>query len=291
MRQSHNALGLAYMAGGMFIFSAVDTQAKFLTETLHPLQVVWSRQFGLLIGVFVFMLVKGFSVLRTSNPGLQTARGLLAAGSATFFILGISYVPLADAVAVSFVAPLIVTIMGALLLREPVGVRRWSAVIIGFFGTLIVVRPGMGVVDPAVLFVVIAAILFASRQILSRVLSNSDSTATTIAYTALASSVVLTIPLWFVWRWPTTTTEWGLLVSMAVMAACAEIMVIKALAIAHAVVVAPVQYTHIVWGTMYGYLVFGNLPDTWTWIGALIIVATGFYTLRRGHAVKSRKRS
>lgn len=287
-RRSESGLGILFMLGGMFIFSAVDTQAKLLTETLHPIQIVWSRQLGLLIGVLIYILFRGVSVLRTKHPRLQITRGLLAASSATLFIVAVSYVPLADAVAVSFIAPFIVTIMGALVLKEKVGVRRWTAVTIGFIGTLIVIRPGMGVVHPAVMIVMLAATFFALRQVLSRALSNSDKTATTVAYTALVGSLVLSFPLPFVWQWPTTNQEIVLLASIAVMAAVAEILVIKALEVAQAVVVAPVQYTLLIWGTMYGYLVFGQLPDIWTWVGALIIVATGAYTLHR-EAKKSRR--
>lgn len=292
-RRSESGLGILFMLGGMFIFSAVDTQAKVLTETLHPIQIVWSRQLGLLIGVLVYMVFKGFSVLKTKHPRLQITRGLLAASSATLFIAAVSYVPLADAVAVSFIAPFIVTIMGALVLKEKVGIRRWTAVTIGFLGTMIVIRPGMGVVHPAVMIVMLAATFFALRQVLSRALSNSDQTATTVAYTALVGSLVLTFPLPFVWQWPSTNQEIILLVSIAIMAAIAEILVIKALEVAQAVVVAPVQYTLLIWGTMYGYLVFGQLPDIWTWVGALIIVATGIYTLHREAMVsrQSQKRS
>lgn len=272
----------------MFLFSAVDTQAKFLTDTLHPIQIVWFRQLGLLAGVFVMLAFRGVSILRTAYPGLQITRGALAAGSATIFIVAVSYVPLADAVAVSFVAPFIVTLMGAVVLREPVGIRRWSAVIIGFLGTLIVIRPGMGAIHPAVALVIVAATLFALRQILSRVLSGSDRTVTTVAYTALVSSFILTFPLPFVWRWPETNTELALLASMALMAAAAETLVIKALEVAQAVVVAPLQYTLILWSTLYGYLIFADLPDFWTWIGASIIVATGSYTLHRERVVSRR---
>jgi S-adenosylmethionine uptake transporter len=278
------------MAGGMFLFSAVDTQAKFLTDTLHPIQIVWSRQLGLLIGVFILLALRGLAVLRTQYPGLQITRGVLAASSATLFIVAVSFVPLADAVAVSFVAPFIVTVLGALVLREPVGVRRWTAVAIGFLGAMIVIRPGMGVIHPAVMLVLLAAALFALRQILSRVLSNSDRTATTVAYTALVGSLVLTVPLPFVWRSPTTTIEVALLVGIAILAALAELLVIKALEVAQAVVVAPVQYTLLIWSTIYGYLVFAQLPDLWTWVGALIIVATGFYTLHREWVVAHSRR-
>ncbi|MEM7299594.1 MAG: DMT family transporter [Pseudomonadota bacterium] len=281
MDQSQSRLGIAYMLGGMFLFSAVDAQAKFLTETLHPFQVVWSRHMGLVFVSLFFIARYRRRIFQSSRPGLQITRGALAAGSASLFIIAVSFVPLADAVAVSFIAPFIVTVMAALFLGESVGIRRWTAVTIGFVGALIVIRPGMGALHPAVMLVAAAAVFFALRQIVSRVLGNDDATSTTLAYTALVGGVILTLPLPFVWKWPSTTQEITILISFALMAALAETLVIKALETAEAVVVAPIQYSLIIWGTMYGYLIFGQLPDGWTWVGTAIIIASGLYTLHR----------
>ena len=280
-RRRDSARGIAAMAAGMFLYAAVDTQAKLLTETLHPLQIVWFRQLGLLTVVFVLLAMKGPRILRSNVPGLQIARGILAALSAGLFIAAITYVPLADAVTVSFIAPFLVTLLGAWILGEAIGLRRWAAVTLGFVGTLIVIRPGMGAMHAAVLLVVVAAILFALRQILSRLVSNQDHIFTTLAYTAIASSALLTLALPFVWEWPSTGQEWALLCGAAALAAVAEILIIRAAVLAEAVVIAPVQYTLLLWGTLYGFLIFGDLPDFWTWIGAALIVATGLYTLSR----------
>ena len=280
-RRSDSLRGIALMTLGMFLFSGVDTMGKFLTETLHPVQIVWFRQSGLLLGVLILIAMQGRSVLRTVHLKLQIGRGVLAACSATLFIVGVSHVPLADAVAITFVAPFMVTVMGALILREPVGARRWAAVVIGFIGTLIVIRPGMGVIHPAAGLLIIAASAFALRQVLSRVLAGGDRTRTTVAYTAIVSWVLLSLPLPFVWQTPVSGLEIGLLIAIALFAAFGEVLVIMALDAAQAVVVAPVQYSLLMWGTLYGFLVFGDLPDLWTGIGAVVIVATGLYTLNR----------
>ena len=277
------------MALGMFLFAAVDTGAKFLAQDLHPLQIVWARQLGLLAGAIYLIARYGFGLFRTGHPFLQILRGCVAVGSATLFVVAISFVPLADAVAVSFVAPFLVTVMGALILREPVGLRRWIAVLLGFVGTLIVIRPGMGAVHPAAFLVVLAAGLFAVRQIISRALSDTDKTATTIIFTAVVGSALLTVPLPFVWEWP-DGRQVLILVAIACLAGVAEVCVIKALEVALAVVVAPVQYSLMIWGTFYGWLVFGQLPDGWTWLGAAIIIATGLYTLHREHLAARQKR-
>ena len=277
------------MAAGMFLFAAVDTHAKFLTETLHPLQIVWFRQLGLLLGILVVLAFRGVTILRTQHLGLQITRGAMAVGSASIFIFAVSFVPLVDAIAVTFVAPFMVTLIGAVVLREPVGIRRWTAVALGFVGVLIVTRPGLGVVHPAVLLILVAALLFAIRQILSRVVAEKDHIVTTVAYTALVGSAIMTVPLPFVWEWPSTNLEVGLLVSMALLAAIAETLVIKALDVADAVVVAPVHYSIIIWATIYGFLVFGQLPDLWTWVGASIIVGMGLFTLHREWRIDTKK--
>ena len=268
------------MTAGMFLFSGVDTMGKFLTDTLHPVQITWSRQIGLVLGVLFLLIRLGPGLMRSAHVGLQISRGVLAAFSAVVFIYAVSFIPLADAVAISFVAPFIVTLLGALVLREYVGPRRWIAIIIGFLGTLIIIRPGLGVLHPAAFAVIAAATAFAMRQVVSRMVAGADPTRTTVAYTAIVSFALLTLPLPWVWQSP-TSFEITLLAAMAVMAALAEVFVIMALDAAEAVVVAPMQYSLMIWGTMYGFLVFGQLPDIWTWVGALIIVATGLYMLNR----------
>ncbi|MGF1626020.1 MAG: DMT family transporter [Alphaproteobacteria bacterium] len=281
MRRSESGRGIAYMLLAMFLMAAVDAQAKYLSQSLPVLQVAWFRQLGLFLGVLGIIAVHGVGVLATRRPALHALRGTLAVGSSILFIVAITYVPLVDAVAVSFVAPLVVTVLGALVLREPVGIRRWLAVIVGFAGAMIVLRPGLGVVHPAALLVLAAAVLFAARQVLSRVLSDTEGILTTLAYTAITGTALLTLSLPFVWQTPQTWTQIALLASMGALAGIGELFVIKALEVAQAVVVAPVQYTMLLWSTGYGYLLFADLPDLWTLVGSLVVVASGIYTFQR----------
>lgn len=281
VRRTDNRLGIGYMVLAMLLMASVDAQTKYLSQTLPVLQVAWFRQLGLLVGMLAIIGASGLQVLRTARPGLQLLRGALAVGSAVCFILAISRVPLVDAAAVTFVAPLVVTVMGAVLLGEPVGIRRWAAAIVGFTGAMIVLRPGLGVVHPAALFALGSAFMFASRQVLSRVLADSDSTRTTLAYTALVGSALLTIPLPFIWQAPQTVVEFVLLAGIGVLAGLGELCVIKALEVGEAVAVAPMQYTTLLWTTVYGWLLFADLPDLWTLVGSLIVVASGLYTFHR----------
>ena len=278
---SKSMQGITLMAFGMFLFCTVDTQAKFLTATLHPIQIVWLRQLGLFLGVIILLSLRGVSILKTDNLKLQIIRGTIVIVSPVCFVSALIFVPLADAVAISFVAPFFVIILASIFLGEKVGIHRWLAVILGFLGTMIVIRPGLGVVHPAVFLVFVAASLFAVSQILSRFLSKSDNTITTIVYTALVGTFWLTFALPFVWEWPTSKTEFFLIVSISILAAIAEICVIKALELAEATLLGPVHYTLIIWGVFYGFFFFHQIPDFWTWVGTTLIVLCGLYTVYR----------
>ena len=289
LTRNQSLLGIACFAVGMFLFAAVDTIAKLLTDTLHPIQVAWSRQIGLLIGTILVLLWKGPSLLRSDHKLLQISRGACAAASAVCFILAIAHVPLADAVAVSFVAPFMVTIMGAVILGEQVGPRRWIAVAAGFVACLIIIRPGFGVFHPAIFLILLAVTFYATRQTLSRKLSGSDPTMTTIAYTALSAGILISLPLPFIWKTPPTGQAWLFVGMLALLAGAAEIFVIRALELAQTVVLAPVHYTLLIWGTFYGWFIFGDLPDAYTWTGAAIIVVTGLYVVHREYLAKQRR--
>lgn len=269
------------MAVGFFFFATSDMFAKVLTQSLHPIQVAWARQLGLFFGVIVLLFYHGLPILRTRHPTLQISRGLTSVITSTSFIFAVTYVPLADAMAVAFITPFIVTVLAALILRERIGPRRWIAVALGLGGTLVVIRPGAGTFHPAIFLAMVTAAAFALRQILSRMLSDDDPLLTTIAYSGLTASLVLTIPAIFVWQNPPDWQTGALIVGAAACAGLGEISIIGALDLAQAAVVSPIQYTLIIWGTMWGFLIFGQLPDGWTIVGALIIAISGVYSFWR----------
>ena len=281
-----NLNGALLMLSAMFIFAILDALAKYLTQYHHPLQVVWVRQTGLLAVAVYFLIRTSAAILVTEHRLLQSARGICAALSACFFIFGISYVPLADATAVTFVAPLVVVVIGALFLKEPVGIYRWSAVFVGFGGTLLIIRPGFESFDWFLLLPLIACIFFAIRQIISRYLASSDSVATTICYTAIVSFVILCPAAYMVWEAPESWTIIMLMIVLSVLGGAGEILVIKAFQQGLAVVVAPMHYTILIWTAIYGYLLFGHLPDGLTWLGGIIIISSGLFTLYREQVKK-----
>jgi drug/metabolite transporter (DMT)-like permease len=289
--QLNNPRGIVLMGLAMVFFGAADTIAKFFTAHYPILQVVGIRQMGLITGVILYALIAQNVSLKSDQRGLQIFRGLSATGSACLFVLGINFIPLADATSIAFIAPLVVTVLGFFILGEPVGLRRWTAVVIGFMGTLIIIRPGFQTFEFGHLFIVSAASLFAGRQIISRYLSTSDNTMTTVAYTAITSAGILLAVQPFVWQPIQSWEHMALFAIYAILAGTGEFLVIKALEIAHAVVVAPMQYTILIWVTLYGVVFFGIFPDIFTFLGAGVIMASGGYTLLREHQIKSRKAS
>lgn len=272
---------ILFMLLGFFCYSISDTLAKVLSQSVNPLQIAWLRQMGLVSGVAVLLLSRGPGVLRTRHPVLQIGRGLTVVVAAASFLTALAYVPLADATAVTFVAPFIVTVLAAVFLGEAVGLKRWIAVALGFIGTMIIIRPGMNAFHPAIFLSIVSATAFAIRQIISRRVSGADSLATTVAYTALTAAIVLTLPLPFVWRSPADATQLLMMVGIALVASCGELSIIHGLSLGEAVVLSPLQYTLMIWSTIWGLLVFAQLPDGWTLLGAAVIMASGLYSLLR----------
>ncbi len=284
VRRQSNTLGIALAGTSFAFFALADAIAKLMAGTYHPIQVAGLRQLGLLAGVLIWLAIKGTSDLRTEQPKLQILRGLCASVSAVLFVLALRYVPLADATTIAFAAPFFVTILGSILLKEPIGPRRWFAVSAGFLGTLIVMRPGFDGFHPAYLLVLVAALLFATRQLISRNLSSTESTVATVAFTAGVSAAVLGVGQIFVWQ-PIAPEHILLFICYGVLAAVGEFLVIKALEIALAVAVAPMQYTMIIWTSILGYLLFGQTPDMMTLIGTTIIITSGLFTIWREYQI------
>lgn len=282
----NNTLGIALMATSMAFFGAADTIAKFFTETYHPIQVVGIRQTGLLAGVILYAIFVKAPSFRGSRMGLQIFRGFCATFSAVLFVVGLKFIPLNEATSIAFVAPFFVTLLGMFLLKEPVGPRRVTAIALGFCGTLVIVRPGFDSFHPAHLAILAAAFLFAARQIISRFLTRTDDTLTTVAFTAGTSVFLLALAQPFVWTPIQSGAHLGLFILYAALAGMGEFLVIRALEVAFAVIVAPLQYTILIWTSLYGFVFFGVLPDRYILIGAAIIILSGSYSFYREYRVK-----
>ncbi|NQV98789.1 MAG: DMT family transporter [Rhodospirillales bacterium] len=279
--------GIFWMLLTMFLFVSMDTIAKYLIQDHHVMQVAWGRYFFHLLVLLIVLAPRLRSLLVTKNLKLQLARSLLLLTTTICFFTGLNYVQLADASAIMLTAPVFVTALSMPILKEYVGPRRWASVIVGCIGAIIIIRPGSSALDPAALFPLTAAILYAFYQISTRFLSQSDSIFTTLIYSATIGAVILSLIVPFYWT-PLSYPEWGLMLLLGVIGGTGHFTLIKAYTVSPVATVAPFTYSNLIWAVGYGYLVFGNLPDQWTVVGALIIMASGLYIFHREQIRKAR---
>jgi drug/metabolite transporter (DMT)-like permease len=243
--------------------------------------VLWMRSVVvLLLSVPAILLRKGTGIWRTAHPVLQTVRGLCVMGASLLFLTGLIYLPVADASAINFVWPLLVTVFSVVMLREKVGLRRALATAIGFVGMLIIIRPGSSAFHPAAVFPLAAAVVWAFASVLTRSMSRDEAAETTILWSAVVSLVVSTILLPFVFVMP-TWREMGIGLLIGTGSAAAHAMVVFAFSRAPASALAPFSYTQLIWAAVCGFVLFGTFPDRWVVVGAAVIAASGIYTAHR----------
>ncbi|GMG80897.1 DMT family transporter [Paralimibaculum aggregatum] len=275
--ETRGALGIVT---AMFLFICMDTMAKYLSGHMPPMQVVWARYTGQTLLLVAIFLPRLGQVLRTSNIRIQLLRSVLLFAATSLFFTGLSVLPLAEANALMEMAPLLITILAALVLREQVGPRRWAGVVVGLIGALIILRPGLGVFQPASLLVVMAACCLAGFQVATRAMSGSDSIWTTMLYTTLIGSIAASLAMPFVWETPETRFLPFLLV-IGCIGFVGHLCLVWALSQAPASLLAPFSYTQMVWAIALGWIVFGEFPDTATLVGAGVIICAGLYVWHR----------
>jgi drug/metabolite transporter (DMT)-like permease len=279
--------GILAMLFAFLTFSVMDTIAKHLLGTLHPVQVVWARYTSQTVFIAILLAPQLRTLARTASPGLQLVRSGLLFSATLLFFTGLSLMEFAEAVALLQTAPLIITALAALVLGEAVGIRRWSGVCIGLIGALIIVRPGLGVFQPASLLPLGAAVCMASYQVATRMLSTADSIWTTLLYTAGVGTLIASAAVPFFWT-PPSLTEAMLMAVIGVIAGFGHLSLVYGLSQAPASMLAPFNYTALVWATLFGFVFFAELPDPMTLAGAAIIVGAGLYVW---HRERVRKRS
>ena len=275
-----NRRGIYWMLLTTALFTSLDATAKYLTQDYPVPQVLWARFSFHLVFVALFLGVRLSVTLRSQRMGLQLTRSLLMLVTTAMFFFAVSGLPLADVVAIMFVGPLFVTALSVPLLGDYVGPRRWAAVAIGFLGALVVVRPGSGVMHGLAVLPVLAALSHALYTITTRQLANHDLPMTTLFYTAALGAVVTTAIVPFFWTTP-DLKGWLLMALLGVFGASGHLALIKALGYASPVVVAPLSYVSLIWSTGLGFLLFADVPDAMTIVGALLIAASGMYVFHR----------
>jgi drug/metabolite transporter (DMT)-like permease len=274
-------VGLALMCGAVICFAGLDTSAKWLSHSTDPLLGVWARYVSSV--VLVSLVVNPWSVpglARTRRPWMQAGRSVLLLLSTACNFFALQYLQVAQTTSIMFAAPLLVALAAGPLLGEWIGPRRLAAIGVGFVGVLIITRPGFGGMHPAALLSVFGTACYALYAISTRVLAGSDSSATTLFYSGLAGVVLVTPFVPFVWSTPSLLVAL-MMAATGVFGAVGHWLLILAHARAPAPVLAPFLYTQLIWVVILGYLVFGDLPDYWTLIGASVVIASGMYLLYR----------
>ncbi len=280
MRTDDPLRGIALSVGSTVLFSVSDATAKVLSAHLPVVEIAWLRY-------VIFVLVAGVLVRRARpravwprSPALQVTRGVCLVASSLLFIFGLRRLPLAEASTISFVSPVLTTMLSVPLLGEQVGVRRWAAVVAGLAGVVVVMRPGLAGFQPAALFPLGSALCWALALVITRRMADVERPSTTVLWSAGVGALVLSLLLPFDARWP-TPGQMGLAVMLGLLASVGQSIVVVAYRHAPASVLAPFSYAQLVWAGFAGWLVFGNLPDRWTLVGAAIIAASGVYTAHR----------
>lgn len=281
-------LGILLVVAGMFCFATMDAISKVLALDYAITQMLWVR-YAVFTGFACLIAWRaGFRrTIRSARPFLQSGRALLLLVENGMFVLAFRYLPLAETHAIAACSPLIVVALSVPLLGEKVGLRRWLAVLAGFAGVLVIIRPGFHALEWPILIPLVGALMWGLYQIMVRLCARTDSGETTLFWSAAVGLAATTLVGPLEWRDP-DAAGWTLLMALAAIASLGHFALIKGLQFAEAGAVQPFSYTLLVWATVLGVLVFGDVPDGWTVAGGAIVVGSGLYAWYRERRARRR---
>ena len=280
--------GIAWMLATMFWFVTLDSTAKYLMQSYPVVQVIWARFFFHLVFVAILMGRQLPLQIRSQWPSQQYLRSFFMFATTILFFIGIHILPLTTAATIMFLSPILVTMLSIPLLGEKVGPRRWIGIAIGFTGALVVMRPGSDSLQLSVLVVLAAAFTHALYQVFTRKLRSQDSPMTSLFYTAAFGATVSSGIAPFYWQ-PVAAFDWLLFLFAGIAGGIGHLCLIRAFRSAPASVVAPFSYSSLLWATLFGFVLFGDLPDGWTLAGAALIIGSGLYIFHREHRLERRQ--
>jgi drug/metabolite transporter (DMT)-like permease len=275
---SRASTGISLMLFAMAILPIMDAIGKHLGQVLPVLLIVWGRMvFSTLFTLPAVLIRHGVGgAITPQRPVIQVTRGALMVLSTLSFFTGLRYLPIADTLAIFFIMPLVVTALSPLVLGEHVGVRRWSAVVVGFIGTLIIIRPGLHGVNVGTLWALASGLSMAVFMLLTRKIAGSIDALINNFQTTLIAAILVSFALPAVWQSP-GLENWGLLAAVGAVAAIGHYAMVRAYDFASAPTLAPLAYTEMISAAMIGYLAFGDFPDRWTILGVAILIGSAVY--------------
>jgi len=281
---SNPFVGIILMLVGVACLTVNDAFAKALTADYTPVQVLFMRNaIALPFAILIVLKMGGRSALRSTKPLAHLLRGVLWLSAAVLFFTSLQYLELAEATALIFVAPVFITALSALLLKEFVGWRRWTAVVVGLIGVIVAVRPGGEAFQPASLLPIATAFFYAMLMISARWVDPRESVWTLMLYVVGAGAFLAAVFAPFVWV-PVARGDIILFVGVALSGTCGMTMMTQAFRFAPASVVAPFDYTALIWATLFGWIFWNEIPDMMTYAGAAIIISSGIYIVWRERA-------
>ena len=277
--------GVFFMLVSTILFTGMQVTVRHVSKELHPFEIAFFRNFFGLLIVSPLLFRFGFEALQTPKLKLHALRGTLQTAGMMLFFTALTLAPLAQTVALSFTAPLFTTILAIVVLRERTGWRRWAALIAGFVGAWIVIRPGLAVVNTGALLVILSSCVWAGSMIIIKILSRTESSLTITLYMGLFMAPLSLIPALFVWQWPGSQALM-FLVLVGAFGGVGHLALAQAFKESDATAVLPYDFTRLIWASALGFLVFAEVPDLWTWIGGSVIFSSTVYIAFRETRLK-----
>ena len=272
--------GALIMTAAAFCFSVMNVFVRLATEEMAALEVAFFRNFFALLFMLPWLARAGLGALHTKRIKLHLLRALFALMTMITWFSALALLPLGEAVALNFTVPLFATAGAALVLGEMVRARRWTATVVGFLGTLIILRPGFTELTPAMALPILAAVSMACASLTVKSLSRTERASTTVLYMTLFLTPLSLIPALFVWQWPDLETL-GYLIGLGGTGTLAHLLMTIAFGKADASAVIPFDYARLPFVAVIAFFLFGEVPDLWTWIGAAVIATSAIYIAHR----------
>jgi drug/metabolite transporter (DMT)-like permease len=268
------------MLGAVFLFTVMDAIAKQLTKEVGLIQTIWVRYTGQALLVFLIVLPRFREVAKSQYPKLQLLRSVVLMAATCLFFLSISKIGLAEATAIMDINPVLITLGAFLFLGEKIGPRRILGIIASMIGALIIIRPGTDVFTIYAVLPLVAAVCYTAYNLTTRFVGNRESPWTSLLYSALFGAVVFSCMVPFFWQ-PVSLFAASLMVLLGLCGTFSQLFLIRALAIGEASLLAPFAYVGLIYATIWGLVFFGEFPDKWSILGAIIIAISGFYVWYR----------
>jgi len=269
--------GILFLLAALVLLPLMDGCAKLLSQRLSVFEITWARYTIHWVLLLPLLIARhGWSAFRPALLGMQLARSTTLLVGTVLFFFGLSYMPVADTLALFFVSPLVATALSPWILGEKVGPRRYAAVLIGFIGALVIFRPGIEVFRWPALFPFASGFCYAFYALWTRQLAGSAAPLITAGFTALVGALATSVTAPLFWVMP-TAGEAGLMLAIGLIAAVGHYLLIRAYERAPASLLAPFGYFEIIMAVVVGYVLFGDFPDLWTWVGIAVLVASGLY--------------